>query len=250
MELSALGERVELLRMDTGKANSIGPEFLAALEKALDEVEAGDGAALVLTGVDRFFSAGLDLATLATYDEHQLTEHMRRFEQQVLRLFLIGRPVVGALNGHAIAGGCVVALCCDLRLAARGSWRIGMNELQLGIGIPIGAQVPVQAALGPHAAARVLLEAQLHEPEQALALGLVDELVEPDALLDAAAARAASMAGIPTSVFAQTKRTLREPVLEDARARDPDRLEKWVRIWFEDDTQALIRTTLDRLAKR
>lgn len=249
MELSQLSDAAVLLRVDTGKANAMGRAFLNALELALDAFEAAASPALVITGSERFFSAGLDLRELIAFDAAALLDHMQRFERVMQRLFLLPRPVVAAVNGHAIAGGCVLALQADLRVGAVGSWKFGLNETRLGLGLPVSALTPARFALPAPALTRLVLGGELLGPEDAASLGLLDELVPADALLDRARARAEHLAEIPLTAFGDTKRRLRAPVLEQTLAASPQHLERWVEGWFEESTQERLRATVAGLTK-
>jgi len=127
---------IALLRMRAGKANATGPAFLDALGTSLDGLLAAPPGALVLTGEGRVFSAGLDLPALVDLPTAALVDFIGRFTDTMLRLFTLPFPVVAAVNGHAVAGGCVLALQADQRLMAEGEGRIGLNEVRLGIGLP------------------------------------------------------------------------------------------------------------------
>src|SRR3989442_13757482 len=135
MQLERVGE-VMVLRMRAGKANAIGPAWLDRMETLLDDVLAARGGALVITGYEGFFSAGLDLPALDALDERAMGSFMSGFSRTMLRIFELPLPVVAAVNGHAIAGGCVLALQADVRIGAASDFRIGLNEGQLGIGLP------------------------------------------------------------------------------------------------------------------
>jgi enoyl-CoA hydratase/carnithine racemase len=135
MDLERQGDAA-LLRMNTGKANAMNADWIARMNGALDEVVATGARALVMTGADAFFSSGLDLPALASLDRPALAAFLDSFNAVMLRVFTLPLPVVAAVNGHAIAGGCVLALQADLRVMAQGKWRIGLNEVPLGIGLP------------------------------------------------------------------------------------------------------------------
>src|SRR5688572_29188394 len=115
MKIERRGQ-VALLQMNAGKANALGPAWLESMEKLMDEVLASDARAVVVTGYEGFFSAGLDLPALVGLSREDMVAFMDRFSKTMLRLFELPRPVVAAINGHAIAGGCVCALQCDARI--------------------------------------------------------------------------------------------------------------------------------------
>lgn len=170
-----LHDNVAVLQLDNGKANAMNPELLQALEAGLDAFDSGPGHALVLTGYDRFFSAGLDLITVSTLDRAAMGSFMAHFERLMTRVFHCPRPVVAAVNGHAVAGGCILAAQADWRVLARGKVNYGTNETQLGVGLPPAALEPFRNGFHPAAVIRGLLLGELFQPEQALELGLVHE---------------------------------------------------------------------------
>src|SRR5688572_11127240 len=121
---------VATLALSRGKVNAINPELVQALERRLDEVEADDAIrAVVLTGRGSFFSFGWDVPELLSYEPEAFAAFVARFAQLYRRLFAFPKPVVAAINGHAPAGGCMLALACDLRIMASASARIGLNEI-------------------------------------------------------------------------------------------------------------------------
>jgi enoyl-CoA hydratase len=172
---------VAVLRMNDGRANAIGPPFLDGLDAAMDAL--GDARALVVVGVGSIFSAGLDLPRLIALDEREMQAFIARFSDVMLRLFALPLPVVAAVNGHAIAGGCVLALQADVRLCAeRDGTKIGLNETALGIGLPSVVVETLRFRVPASSLVPLALEGRLVGPREAHALGLVDELVAPDAL--------------------------------------------------------------------
>lgn len=241
---------VAVLGMQAGKANAINPRFLDLLEGCLDELTAAPPGALVLTGEGRSFSAGLDLPSLIDLGEAALTDFILRFSATMLRVFTLPFPVVAAVNGHAIAGGCVLALQADVRLMASGESRIGLNEVQLGIGLPaavvetLRCQVPA-SSLSPLAA-----EGGLFLAEEALRLGLVHGVVEPSGLLLQARARAAALAALPPSAFAQVKAALRRPALANIEASAATDAAGWVATFHSPAAQRLLHAAVARLTKK
>lgn len=246
MPLERLGA-VTLLRLDLGKGNALDLASLATLEGELDVARVAGGAALVLTGRERFFSAGLNLTALQGRTRAEMAATMTAFHRAMLRVLDWPRPVVAALNGHAIAGGCVLALMADARIAAEGEARIGLNETRLGVGLPAIVTEVLRARLAPAAWLPVALEGRLLAPREALQLGLVDEVVPPDELEPRALARAEALGSIPDPAWAQVRRGLLGPALEALR-RDPGpALEPWLDTWFSPPARAEIEHAVARL---
>jgi enoyl-CoA hydratase len=249
MELEVSGG-VAVLSMRAGKANAIGSAFLDRLSTQLDALAASDAAALVLTGEGKAFSAGLDLPEVTAMDRAGLERFIRHFSEVMLRVFTLPLPVVAAINGHAIAGGCVLALQADVRLASAGESRIGLNEVQLGLGLPtvvletLRSQVPA-STLGP-----VALEGRLLGPEEAHALGLVHEVVPPAQLLAAAVLRATALAALPGPAFRQIKEAIRAPVVEAVRRSGAEDARRWVETAFSPPARGRLAEVLARLTRR
>jgi enoyl-CoA hydratase len=198
METKTSGQ-VAVLPMRAGKANAIGTAFLDQLSAQLDAVESSGASALVLTGEGTAFSAGLDLPEVSGLDRAQLERFICNFSEVMLRVFTLPMPVVAAINGHAIAGGCVLALQADVRLAAAGDYRIGLNEVQIGLGLPAVVLETLRAQVSPASLGPVALEGRLLAPEEARALGLVEAVVPPAVLLEQARGRAAGLAALASS---------------------------------------------------
>lgn len=240
---------VALLRMEAGKANAIGRDFLRALDALLDEVEGSGARALVLTGYDRYFSAGLDLPSLVAFDRASLVGFIGDFGRVMLRLFALPMPVVAAINGHAVAGGCVIALQADHRIMADLDCRIGLNEAQLGIGLPSVVTETLRSQVPAWALRPIALEGRLFAPHEARGLELVNEVVPERELLELAIERAERMSRNPGAVR-QIKAALRGPVIAAVRATEAVENASWVEVWFSDEGQRGLREAAARIKKR
>lgn len=242
---------VAVLRMDGGKANAINPAFLDALGAQLDAAEASDARALVLTGYDRFFSAGLDLVTLADFDRAAMDAFMERFDRTILRVFAWPRPVVAAVNGHAVAGGCVLAMQADRRVLASGGTRFGVNETALGVGLPATVVEAFRAQVPAASMIRACVDGTLFDAETALELGLVHEVVDAERVEAAAVEQAAALGAIGSESFAHVKRGLRAPHVAAMEASlAPEVRAAWLDTWFSDDARQLISDAVDALRSR
>jgi enoyl-CoA hydratase len=220
-----------VLRMTHGKANALDTEFLRALRASIASVAASDARALVLTGEGTIFSAGVDLVRLLEGDRDYLGDFLPELSACFRALFEFEKPAVAAVNGHAIAGGCILACACDRRIMTRGNGRIGVPELRVGVPFPLVPLEIIRFALPPHRAQEVLLVGRNYSPDQALEMGLVDELVESEHLLDRAVAAAEDLASIPFASYARAKRDFRRPTVETwerhAASHDRQTLEAW-----------------------
>lgn len=209
MNVTLESDGLAILTIDEGKANAVSPALIAALARALDEVEAGRARGLVLTGSGKHFSAGLDLATVSALSPADFDAFLLDFETTYSRLFFLPMPVVAAVNGNAVAGGCILAACADRRIAAKGDYKIGTNEVRIGVTCPSVVLDILRASLTPSRVHEIVLGAELYDPAAALERGLVDELVAPEAVLGRACEVARDWMKSPAPGFAAQKRELR-----------------------------------------
>jgi enoyl-CoA hydratase len=208
---------VTILRMARGKGNALNLEMVGALIDALDRLDGSAARAGVLTGQGSIFGAGVDLPALVEGGAEYVRQFTSLLQSLFERLATFPRPLVAAVNGHAIAGGAILMLACDQRLLARTTARIGLTEVRVGVVFPAWALEIARFATPPHHFPTLVCTGRTWPPEEALARGLVDELVEPDQLLARACAVAEELAAIPATVFTTTKLAVRQPMIEAAR---------------------------------
>jgi enoyl-CoA hydratase len=237
------------LRLAHGKASAIDVELLDALLRELDGV-AEDVRALILTGTGSIFSAGVDLFRLT----QEGTDYVRRFLPLLSRalraLFAFPRPVVAAANGHAIAGGCVLVLASDFRLMADGAGRIGVPELLVGVPFPAAALEVVRFAVPRDKVQSLVYTGRTLPPREALATGLLDEVVAAEDLLTRAHEVARQLALIPPQTYRLTKQSLRAEALERIdRAREPQE-QAVLEVWSAAETHAHVREYLRRTVRK
>jgi len=249
IEREALGS-ARLLRLAHGKASAFDLEFLRALTREIEAAEADRVAALVLTGTGGIFSAGVDLVRLRDGGSEYLREFLPTLDQCFERLFFFPAPTVAAVNGHAIAGGGVLTLCCDRRLMSRGSVRIGLPELKVGVPFPTLVIEIIRATLAPAVAQEVVLHGATYDPEAALACGFVDEVVEPGRLVTRAAAVAAELASFPATSYRLTKERLRRPVREAIRRSEAADAMLTLAAWDSAEVRDAVRAYVARTLKR
>jgi enoyl-CoA hydratase len=204
---------VAVVRIDRPPANAMDLELLAEGHEVREELAASEPGAVVLVGRDRFFSAGMDLKAAPALSTSQQREVVTGINRLFLGWYGFPRPVVAAMNGHAVAGGLILALCGDHRVCAT-EGRIGLTELRAGLPYPIAAISVVRAELSPAAARRLVLGASLVEPDEALALGVVDELRPVAEVLPRAIDVATEFAALPQATYSIVKRQLRGPAID------------------------------------
>jgi enoyl-CoA hydratase len=241
---------VAVLTMKHGKANAMDGTFCADLIKRLDELRSAPARALVITGEGTIFSAGVDLVRALEggpdYFRHFLPPLRRAFEA----VFFYPKPIVAAVNGHAIAGGCVLTCAADRRLMAQGAGRIGITELLVGVPFPVIALEIMRFAAAPQHFERIVYSGATFPPETAVGLGLADEVVPADALVDRAVTAAETLAALGPEPFALTKRQVRQPVRERIDKDGPLFDPAVDAIWYAPETAARIRDYVSRTFKK
>jgi enoyl-CoA hydratase len=236
---------VLLIEMAHGKVNALDLELLGALLDAFGT--AGSDRPIVLTGAGRAFSAGVDLRRITDGGPGYAREFLATLSECFLTVFDHPAPVVAAINGAAIAGGCVIAAACDHRLMSGGT--IGLAELAVGVPFPTSAIEIMRSLLGPRTQ-RLVLTAVTLDPAQALDVGLVDEVVPADSLLSLGIERARTLAALPPGVFTFTKRQLHGPARERiaVRATEDDAIMQ--QLWSSDPVRDAVAEYLDKLGRR
>ncbi|MBL0214149.1 MAG: crotonase/enoyl-CoA hydratase family protein [Myxococcales bacterium] len=212
-----LDQKVAVIRMDDGKANALSVAMIDGLLAALTRAE-DEASAIVLTGRADRFCAGFDLRVMMSGPE-QAKALLGRGSELLLRLFGATVPLVIACSGHALAGGALVVLTGDSRLGAQGAFKLGLNEVQIGLPVPVLAMEFARSRLTPAELTRATLLAQIYTPDEAVRAGYLDRVVESDQLLDRAMDEATRLAALARSAFKATKLRLRGGVIADIKAR-------------------------------
>lgn len=225
---------VAVVQLNHGKVNALDLELLNAITQTFTDLDESHHRSIVLTGTGRAFSAGVDLWRVIEAGPEYLEAFVPALSEAFLAIFNVGKPVVAAINGHAIAGGTILACACDHRMMADGDGRIGVTELHVGVPFPVTALEILAFAMGEPQARRAVLTATTHQPREALAQNYVHELLPAADLSDAALAWASRQATqIPADTYRFTKAQLQFPVGKRlARLRpsfDSETTELWIR---------------------
>ncbi len=206
---------VGVVTMDDGKVNALSPTMIEQLDSAFDQAEK-DAKAVVLTGRKDRFSAGFDLRVLMSGPQNAaalLTAGGALF----LRLYNLSKPLVIACNGHALAGGVLLAATGDTRIGARGDYKLGLNEVQKGMPVPTLAFEFARDRLDPRELTASVVQARIYNPDEAAKVGWLDRAVDEDALASEAMAEATRLAGLPGHAYGLSKQSLRKDTIERIR---------------------------------
>lgn len=204
---------VTLVTVDKPPANAMDIGLLEELSDALARLVEHNPAAAVLAGRPGCFSAGADLKAVPGYDPNQQRQMVHGINRMAIAAYSLRCPLVSAVTGHAIAGGMVLALCADYRVAAS-EGRYGLTEVKVGVPYPEAAIAVVRNELAPHVARTLSLTGRLTDAEECLRLGLFDEVVAPDSVVDRSLELATELAALPADTYSRTKAGLRGTAIE------------------------------------
>lgn len=232
-------EGIVTVRLERGKVNALNEQVVDELAGALRVLEADPAMrGVLLTGTGKFFSFGFDIPEFLGTPKADFARYLRKFTGLYRELFVHPRPVMAALNGHAVAGGCMLASACDGRVMAKENAKIGLNEIGFGSSLFAGSLELLRFWVGDRRAQEIVYGGALYGAEQALAFGLIDAAVSESELLDEARRRLHQLAGKSPAAFSSIKRLLRQPVAEEMQRREEASIQEFVEIWYSKETRA------------
>jgi enoyl-CoA hydratase len=205
-------DNIAIVSIDDGKANAVGHNFLDAINDLLDRAETEKVGAVILRGREGMFSAGFDLKEFSNGADAGISM-VTKGVQLLIRLYSFPLPLVVACTGHGIAMGAFIIMACDNRVGTRGPFKVTLPETALGMEVP-GSMLELTASrISPPFMTRVAIQAEVFDPDQAVAAGFLDEVVEASALHDRTIAIAQTLAALPQQAYAANKRAVRAKVL-------------------------------------
>ena len=230
--------------------NALNLELLRALHAAVDDAVQGGVRGIVLSGAQGLFSAGVDVPALLGRDRAGVREYWREFFALCATLARAPIPLVAAITGHSPAGGAVLALFCDYRVMAEGPYRIGLNEVQVGLVVPEAIQLALRRVVGTYRAERLLVAGAMIEAGEALACGFVDELTGVDQVSTRALHWLGELLALPSHAMLATRALARADLADAYADVDALPLDAFVDGFFHPQTQAVLQGLVDRLRKK
>ena len=231
------------------RANAIGRTMVAELLEALSELEGDDSVrCMLLTGTPGMFSAGLDVPELIHFDRPTMTEFWREFNELCHRLYTTDLMTVAAISGHSPAGGCVLAILTDYRIMAEGRYKIGLNEVAVGIPIPGGLTDIYASLLGLAAAQDLGCRGAMLNPQQALEMGLIQEVAPSDELTARALAKVEQWLACNHDAQVTTKRLFRRQLAQSLEATAERDQKSFLDLWFSDEARSILHDLVARLS--
>jgi Delta3-Delta2-enoyl-CoA isomerase len=238
------------LRLERPPVNALHHPLVQELRAAVEAAPSSGAKALVLSGVSGMYSAGLDVPWLLELDSAGMQAFWEEFFSMLKSVALSPIPVASAITGHSPAGGAVIAIFCDTRIAAQGKFKIGLNEVQVGLPVPRVILSAFVRLLGQRQAERLAVRGALISPDEALAVGLVDQVVAPDEVVPKAIEWCRDMLKLPASAMLATRKTLREDYARIFEAESATTRDEMTAVWFREDTQKALKGLVSQLAAR
>jgi enoyl-CoA hydratase/carnithine racemase len=229
---------IATVTLDRPKVNAINEQVVLELRNVFRELVLDARVkAVILTGRGSFFSFGFDIPEFMDYPKDEFRRFIMSFSELVQRIFVFPKPVVAALNGHTVAGGCVLAIACDRRVMAGGKAKIALNEITLGASVFTSIAEILKYTVGPGTAQLLLYTGKMISAEEALALGLVDKAVSAEDIYSEALGAANELAGWDAFAFGSIKRLLRKETLERIENHEKGSVSDFVDIWYSPETR-------------
>lgn len=239
-----------ILEMAHGKANALDSDLCASIIDWIETLRSEGSPAVVITGRGTIFSAGVDLKKLLAGGEAYVRDFLPLLSGAIRALFEYPGPMVAAVNGHAVAGGCIVACTADRRIMVDTDARVGIPELRVGVPFPAAAIEVMRSTLSPARFRGLVYGGATLDPRAAVQWGLVDELSGADSLLDAAVAAAKLLTRIPAGAFRVTKAQLRLPALQRIDAAESMVGDHVAALWASPDTLDAVRQYVEKTLRR
>jgi enoyl-CoA hydratase/carnithine racemase len=220
------------------KVHALNEASLDHLLERFEELRRDDSVRVVVfTGEGSFFSFGLDVPSIYDYTEDECARFLGKFTRLYAEIYAFPKPVIAAINGHAIAGGCMLANACDYRIMVSGKAKISLNEVTFGSSIFAGSVEILRELVGTRNAETVALTGRMFSAEEAHALGLVDRVVASEELATAVGEVVDDYLQKDLRAYAEIKHLLREPVLERIHQREQQSIQRFINLWYSPETR-------------
>jgi enoyl-CoA hydratase/carnithine racemase len=238
---------IAVLKLNNGVTNAVSRELVDELARILNGLRSDpDIRGLVLTSAgEKFFCIGLDIPSLFDLSRDDFTSFYKAYNGLCLDLYSLPKPTVCAVTGHAIAGGCILTLCCDYRIISEGKKLMGLNEVKLGVPVPYPADRILRDVVGSLNAREIAGTGEFYGPEDALELGLVDMILPPEEVMGFANDKVRQLAEVDASAFGIIKHNRIEPVLKQIRANLESREEVFVDRWYDTETRERLKGAME-----
>jgi len=239
---------VVIVKLNRGITNALNLELVQELAKTVERVSANPKVrALILSSAnEKFFSIGFDIPQLYGLPKEDFREFYEAFNQACMALYTLPKPTVAGITGHAIAGGCILALCCDYRVIGAGRKLMGLNEIKLGVPIPYLASSILQSIVGAREARHVEEFGEFYEAELLLKKGLVDEVAPQEEVMSRAREMGETLGSMPPEAYQRIKESRVEEVEKRIRTNWEKRQQAFVEMWYSEEARRRLRDAMER----
>ena len=225
------------LIIERGKVNAINDQVVEQMHNTLIDLEKkSETKAVIISGQGKFFSFGFDIPEFLSYSKQKFTDYLIKFTDLYTYMFLYPKPIIAAINGHAVAGGCMLASACDKRVMVSGKAKISLNEISFGSSVFAGSTEMMRFCVGSKNTEEILYSGKMYSAEEAKVLGLIDEITSENELMNVATTIALELSGKSAPAFADIKLLLRRSVADEMRSKELDSIKRFVDIWYSENT--------------
>lgn len=241
-------DKVAIISLDREVTNALNLQLLNELSEALNHVKQDAGTqSLVLTSSnDKFFSIGFDIPQLIHLPKEEFGYFYKTFNQVYTDLLRFPKPTVAAITGHATAGGCILALCCDYRFIAEGRKLMGLNEVKLGVPVPYPVACVLTQIVGARIAREIMYTGDFYPPEDLFQMGMVDQVLPLGQVLPQSMEKARLLGALPQEAFSSIKRNLLEPVEAQILGQVEGKEQLFIDLWYSEDVRQRLREAVEK----
>ncbi|MGB2692595.1 MAG: enoyl-CoA hydratase/isomerase family protein [Thermodesulfobacteriota bacterium] len=235
---SKFENKTAIITINRPKVNALNDRLIVELRAAFQNAQSNDYInAVILTGEGSFFSFGFDVPEFVSYPKSSFESYVINYSELIKEIFMFPKPVIAALNGHAIAGGCVLALACDYRVMVSPKAKIALNEMTFGSSLFSCVTETLQYAVGNKNSEKIVYSGKMHSAQEALSLGLIDQIANEDQFSQLVSEVAQDFAGKDKTAFASIKKMLKQETLNRIESRERETISEFVDIWYSQDTR-------------
>ena len=235
-------DKIAILKLSKGVINALDLEFLDELGDSVCRArDDSDVCGVVLTGSnDKFFSMGFDIPHLLELDRKDVEVFYRTFNRVCMDLYTLPKPTVAGITGHAVAGGCILALCCDYRFIAEGRKLMGLNEIRLGLPVPYPGECILRQVVGERYAREIMYTGEFYRSEKSFRLGMVDRVLPVEKVLSMSINKAKSIGVLSSKAFGMIKHNRVEAVEAQIRKHLDKKQKFYLDCWFSERAHELL----------
>jgi enoyl-CoA hydratase/carnithine racemase len=240
--------KVVFARLNNGVTNALNPKVVKELERVIKQVknDAGINGLVLGSSNEKFFSIGFDIPELLEMSRDDFRGFYRAFNQVCLDLLTLPKPTVAAITGHAIAGGCILAMCCDYRFIAKGHKLMGLNEVKLGLPVPYLPDRLLHAIAGVCRAREIMESGNLYPSNEALEMGIVDKILAIENVVETAIEHAETLGSLPKVGYEMIKQNRVEMIEEQVAARQDDKEVYFIESWYSDEARRCLKEAMKK----